>query len=246
MAKKSASKVGADKSIHVHQREKLKVELSIRERNDLTVKQIDILKTALDKDTRCVWIDGLYGSSKTWLSVLASLKLLNQKKVDQIIYIRNPVESSSTGRMGYLKGSLEEKLEPYASIVYDKLEELLPQSQIELLKIENRIEALPLGFIRGKSWNCKAIIVDEAASLTWDDFILLLTRCGEFTRIFLVGDSANQSDIGNKTGFRKMFDKFNDETSKANGVHCFELKEKTDIVRSGFVRFVLEHLEIIK
>jgi phosphate starvation-inducible PhoH-like protein len=246
MAKKSAPKNSVDKSVHVHQREKLKVELSIRERTDLTQKQIEILKTALEKDTRCIMIDGLYGSGKSWLAVLASLKLLNQKKVDQIIYIRNPVESSSTGKMGYLKGDMEEKLAPYASIVYDKLEELLPVPQIEQLKAENRVEAVPLGFTRGKSWNCKAIIVDEASSLTYEDFILLMTRCGEFTRIFFIGDAQHQSDIGNKTGFRKMFDKFNDDISRENGVFCFELKEKTDIVRSGFVRFILEHLEIIK
>lgn len=246
MAKKSAQPKVADKSPKVFQREKISYELNIRERDDLTEKQIEILKAALDKDTRCVFIDGLYGSGKSWLAVLASLKLLNQKKVDQIIYIRNPVECTTTGKLGFIKGTTEEKLEPYASIVYDKLEELLPKQEVELLKAEGRVDAIPLGFCRGKSWNCKAIIVDESASLDWDSFILLLTRCGEFTKIFFIGDAANQSDIGNKTGFRKMFDKFNDQTSKENGIHCFELKEKTDIVRSGFVRFVLEHLEIIK
>lgn len=245
MPKKSSSPK-ADKSPKVFQKDKISYELHIRERNDLTEKQIEILKTALDKDTRCMFIDGLYGSGKSWLAVLASLKLLNQKKIDQIIYIRNPVECTTTGKLGFIKGTTEEKLEPYASIVFDKLDELLPPQEVELLRKEDRIDAIPLGFCRGKSWNCKAIIVDESASLDWDSFILLLTRCGEFTKIFFIGDAANQSDIGNKTGFRKMFDKFNDQASRENGVRCFELKEKTDIVRSGFVRFVLEHLEIIK
>lgn len=245
MSKKLSTK-GIDKSPKVFQREKFSHELHIRERNDLTEKQIDILKAALDKDTRAIMLDGIYGSAKTYTAVLAALKLLNQKKVDQIIYVRNPVESSSTGKMGYLPGLAEDKLAPYASIVFDKLEELLPPNEVEMLKADGRIEAIPLGFTRGKSWNCKAIIVDEAASLTADDFVLLLTRCGEFTRIFFTGDSFNQNDIGAKTGFRKMFDKFNDEVSKENGVHCFELRDKTDIVRSKFVLFVLEHLGIIK
>lgn len=103
MAKKS-SQPKADKSPKVFQKEKISYELHIREREDLTEKQVEILKTALAKDTRCVFIDGVFGSGKTWLCVLASLKLLQQKKVDQIIYVRNPVESSSTGKMGYLKG----------------------------------------------------------------------------------------------------------------------------------------------
>ena len=234
-----------DNSPDVFQKEKISIELNIRERKDLTEKQINILKTSIDKNTKCVFIDGIFGSGKTWLATLSSLKLLNHKKIDQIIYIRNPVESSSTGKIGYLKGDLEDKLSPYASIFLDKLDEFLPKDQIEYLMKDNRIECLPLGFIRGKNWNCKVIIVDEASSLTFEDLILLLTRCGEFTKIFFIGDAANQSDIGNKTGFRKMFDKFNDNISKENGIYCFELKDKNDIVRSGFVRYVLEHLGII-
>ena len=244
MPKKSSSPK-ADKSPKVFQKDKISYDLHIRERNDLTEKQIEILKTAIAKDTKAIWINGVYGSGKTWLCVLASLKLLQQKKVDQIIYIRNPVESSSTGKMGYLKGDLLTKMEPYASIVYDKLDELLSPSEVELLKSEERVEAIPLGFCRGKSWNCKAIIVDEASSMSADDLTLLLTRCGEFTKIFLVGDSRNQNDIGAKAGFSKLFDLFNDEESKENGVHCYELFEKADVVRSGFVRFVLEKLGII-
>jgi phosphate starvation-inducible PhoH-like protein len=246
MAKKSAQPKVADKSPKVFQREKISYELNIRERDDLTEKQIEILKTAINKDTKAIWIDGIYGSGKTFLAVLASLKLLSQKKIDQIIYIRNPVESSTTGKVGFLKGELSEKMSPYASIVYDKLDELLPQGQIEMLKMEERVDAIPLGFCRGKSWNCKAIIVDEASSMSADDLTLLLTRCGEFTKIFLVGDSHHQNDIGAKAGFRKLFDVFNDQESKDNGVFCYELQEKTDIVRSGFVRFVLEKLGAFK
>lgn len=245
MSKKLSVKKGIDKSPKVFQREKLSQELHIRERDDMTEKQINILKTAMDKDTRCIFLNGVFGSGKTWLSVLASLKLLNQKKVDQIIYVRNPVESSSTGKMGYLKGSLEEKLEPYASIIYDKLEELLPPQEIELLKQENRVEAIPLGFCRGKSWNCKAVIVDEASCISYEDAILLISRCGEFTRIFFIGDEKNQADIKNP-GLEKMISKFNDEISRENGIFCYELYEKQDVVRSGFLRFVLEHLGIIK
>jgi phosphate starvation-inducible protein PhoH len=236
----------ADTSIKVFQREKITYDLHIRERNDLTAKQVEILKAALDKDTRCVFADGIYGSAKTYTAVLASLKLLQQKKVDQIIYVRNPVESSSTGKMGYLKGSATEKLEPYASILFDKLEELLPVDEIKALEEDGRIECVPLGFTRGKNWACKAVIVDESASCSYDDLILLLTRCAEFTRIFFVGDSLNQSDIGAKSGFRKMFEKFNDAESKEHGIHCFELREEADIVRSKWLRFVLKHLEIIK
>jgi hypothetical protein len=73
-----------------------------------------------------------------------------------------------------------------------------------------------------------------------------LTRCGEFTKIFFIGDSVNQNDIGAKSGFRKMFDLFNDRESSDFGIHCFELRDYSDIVRSGLLRFVMEKAGLIK
>jgi len=246
MAKSPPSKKkAADKSPKVFQREKISYDLHIRERDDLTEKQIEILKAALDKDTRAIAVDGLFGSGKTYIAVLAALKLLQQKKVDQIIYVRNPIESTKSGKVGFLKGELSEKLAPYTCIVYDKLEELLPPSEIELLKEENRVDSTSVGFVQGKNWACKAVIVDEASCMDFASILLLLTRCGEFTRIFFIGDEKNQADIRNP-GLANMMEKFNDEISRENGIHCFELFDKADVVRSAFVRFVLEHLDVIK
>lgn len=235
-----------DCSLHVTQRPKISFSLNIKERTDLTDKQKKIFEVAANKNTKCVFIDGLYGSSKSYLAVMSSLKLLNAKKVDEIIFIRNPVESSTTGKIGFIPGTSEEKMAPYNAILFDKLEEMLSESDIARLKKDNRISCHPVGFVRGRSWNCKAVIVDEASSMTWDDLFLILTRCGEFTRIFFIGDSVNQNDIGAKSGFRKMFNLFNDQESKDFGIHCFELREYSDIVRSGLLRFVMEKAGLIK
>lgn len=235
-----------DKSMHVTQRPKISFSLNIKGRDDLTDKQKEIVEVATKRGTKCIFIDGLYGTSKSYLSVYSSLKLLNDKKIDEIIFIRNPVESSTTGKIGFIPGTSEEKMAPYNAILFDKLEEMLPESDIAKLKKDNRINCYPVGFVRGRSWNCKAIIVDEASSMTWDDLFLVLTRCGEFTRIFFVGDSVNQNDIGSKSGFRKMFDTFNDTESREFGIHCFELREYNDIVRSGLLRFVMEKTGLIK
>lgn len=235
-----------DKSTYVHQRDKLDWNLSIRERSDLTERQKAILEASLDKDTRCVFIDGIWGSGKTFLSVLASLKLLNSGRVDQILYIRNPIEATSTGKLGYLKGDQSEKMAPYCAPFYDKLDEFLTKTDIDRLIKDRRVECIPLGFTRGRSWNCKAIIVDEASSMTWDDLLLLLSRCGEFTRVFFIGDSVNQNDIGSKAGFRHMFNTFDDMDSKEHGIWTFELKESTDIVRSKFLRYVMYKTGVIK
>lgn len=235
-----------DTSPKIHQREKIKYPLTIRERDDYTQRQMVILEAMQDRDTRCVMIDGIYGSGKTYVAVMSALKLLNSGRIDQIIYVRNPVESSSTGKLGFTPGTLNEKFELYTMPLVEKLDEMLPADEITMLQKDNRIEGVPLGYIRGRNWNCKVIIVDEASSMTYDDLILLLTRCGEFTKIFIIGDSINQNDIGSKAGFRKLFDKFDDIDSKENGIFAFELREAADIVRSKFVRYVMYKLGVIK
>lgn len=241
-----STEVKKDESPKVHQNKKIDWELNIKIEHRLNEKQKVINEVMLDKKTRCVMIDGVYGTSKTYLSVLSSLQLLADKKIDQILYVRNPVESSSTGKIGFLKGEAGEKMAPYAAILYQKLDEFLPKDQVDRLIKENRIEVLPLGFTRGLSWNCKAIIVDEASSMSYDDLFLLMTRCGPFTKIFIIGDTLNQNDIGNKAGMARMFKYFDDEESKKNGIYAFEMKEASDIVRSGFVKFIMLKTGLIK
>jgi predicted ribonuclease YlaK len=235
-----------DTSPKIFQRDKIDFDINIKERDDLTEKQKQILETSLHKDTRCIFIDGLYGTGKTIIAVLASLKLLNQKKVSEIIYVRNPVEATTTGKIGFIKGDTDEKMAPYLGPLHDKLEELLPEHDSKRLKNDNRVFGFPIGFVRGRSWNSRAIIVDEASSMSWDDLFLILSRCGEYTRIFFVGDSANQNDIGNKSGFKKMFDLFSDEESKQNGIYTFELKDYEDIKRSKLLQFVMVKTGLIK
>ena len=92
-----------DKSILVHQADKLARPVMIRQRPDLTNKQKDFLKLALDNQTKIVFLTGPSGSSKSFLATLAALELLNLKKVSDLIYIRSIVESSDN-KMGYLPG----------------------------------------------------------------------------------------------------------------------------------------------
>lgn len=237
---------GVDTSPQVFQRDKLNWSLHIRERSDLTVRQQTILEAALDRKTRCVFIDGFWGTSKSYLAVLASLKLLNTGRVSDILFVRNPLEASTTGKVGILPGTLEEKMSPYNAIFHEKLAEFLPREEVDRLKKEDRVSCLPLSFCQGLSWNCKAVIVDEAACMTWEDLMLLISRCGEFTRIFFLGDSTNQNILGSKSGFARMCKVFDDLESKENGVFTFELREQSDIVRSGFLRFVMRKVGIIK
>jgi phosphate starvation-inducible PhoH-like protein len=235
-----------DQSQWVSQRKKIEFDLRIVQKHKLTDKQKKIIETCEDKTTKAIMIDGLYGTGKSCIAVLASLKLLANKKIDEIIFIRNPVESSTTGRIGFIPGTIEEKMSPYSAVFYDKLSEFVSEADIKRLEKDNRITSIPVGFVRGRSWNCKAIIVDEASSMTWDDLFLIFTRCGMYSKIFFIGDSENQNDIGSKAGFKLLCSQFNDEESREEGIHFFEMKDESDIVRSPLLKFIMKKVGLLK
>lgn len=228
-----------DRSPRIQQKPKIDWELKIKEREDLTMTQKLILEKTFDKDFRCCIIDGYYGTGKSFLCVLSALKLLNSGKVKKIYYIRNPLESSTSGKLGFLPAGISEKMGPYSAVLTDKLEELLSKEDIAKLEKDDRIESLPIGYLRGRSFAASAIIVDECASMTWEDLMLIISRCGEYSRIYFVGDNTFQNEMGNKSGFKKFFNFFDDTESKDNGIFTYELKDDSDIVRSKFLRFVM-------
>ena len=228
-----------DTSPKVHQNEKIKESVRIDERQ-LTPKQIELLNLLQNKTTKLVFISGPAGTAKTYTSILAGLTLLNHKRVSEIIYVRSIVESSDS-KLGFLPGEMDEKMSPYIQPLIDKLEELVPRSDIEKLKREERIHGFPINFLRGLSWNAKCIVADEAQNMTKKELITLITRVGEFSKLFICGDP-DQSDINGKSGFVPIMNLFDDEESRNNGIYVFKFDED-DIVRSGLVKFILKKLK---
>ena len=230
-----------DKSPFVPQNEKISRPLKIRQRLDLTTKQKEFLKLALDNETKIILLSGPAGSSKSFLAVLAVLELLNIKKISDIIYIRSIVESSDN-KMGFLPGDANEKLSPYLEPLIEKLEEMLDTADINTLQKEHRICGKPTGYLRGLSWNAKGIIMDEAQNSTTKELSTLLTRVGHFSRMFICGDP-KQSDINGKSGFEFICKVLDDAESRAKGIHVFYLGEE-DIVRSEIVRYIVKKLNL--
>ena len=228
-----------DHSPIIPQRSKLKGTLNIFQR-ELTDKQKEFNEIALSKDTRLMFVSGPAGTSKTFLSVFCALTLIAQKKVSDLIYVRSAVECADS-KLGFLPGEMDEKLAPYIQPLLDKLEEFLPKNEIDVLRKENRISAVPINFLRGLNWNAKTAILDEAQNCTWKELFTFITRIGEFSRVFVIGDP-EQSDINGKSGFLKMIGCFDDEESKLNGIHVFRFTED-DIVRSGLVQFIIKKVK---
>lgn len=231
-----------DSSPRVPQRDKIAFPLSIRQRDDLTEKQKQLLELILDRDTRVVFLTGPAGTAKSYLSVMAGLTLMHKRSVSDIVYVRSVIESASKS-LGYLPGEAGDKMEPFLRPLRDKLEELLPANEVHLLVKDKRAEGCPVNYLRGASFNARFILVDEAQNLTLAELITILTRMGRFSKLILAGDPF-QSDLtnGHAGGFAKLAALFSDEESRANGVHAFAFT-KDDIVRSDLVRFLVGRFE---
>jgi phosphate starvation-inducible PhoH-like protein len=228
-----------DKSPVVHQRGKIDHELVIIKR-ELTKKQQEFIDLALDKKVKMLLVSGPAGTTKTYLSVLAALMLMNEKKVSDIIYVRSVVESADV-KMGALPGEAEDKLSPYKQPLLDKLEELLPKENVQYLVKDNRVTGMPINYLRGLNWNAKVIIGDEFQNCTKKEIITFMTRMGEFSRAFMCGDP-QQSDINGRSGFQSIFNLFNAEDSREHGIYTFEFTED-DILRSEIVKHIVKKIK---
>ncbi len=207
-----------------------------------TEKQKSFIKLALSEKSKILFTEGPAGTSKTLLSVYCGLRLLSEKKVEEVIYIRSAVESSDS-RLGFLPGDAEDKLHYFNLPFLDKLNELVSDEEIKKLQKSQRVSTYPVNFSRGMSWSNKCIIFDECQNSSLKEIITVLTRIGEGTKIFLCGDNM-QTDLknGNRGSFSKIMKTFNDEESIKHDVHTFAFNEE-DIMRSEILRFIISKID---
>jgi phosphate starvation-inducible protein PhoH len=137
-------------------------------------------------------------------------------------------------------------VEHFISVLNDKLEELLSTGDIKKLLADERVKGIPVNYLRGASYNAKAVIIDEAQNATFSEITTALTRIGKFTKYFVLGDPM-QTDLRHKeqSGFKPMFDIFNTEQARAEGIYCVEFG-KEDIMRSEILKFIVEQIENYK
>lgn len=228
-----------DNSPVVHQNPKIDFDLNIKEL-PWTEKQQEIIDKSIKEKSDLTLIDGIWGSGKTIVSLYICLKLLEMKRISNILYIRNLVQSGS-GTIGWLPGDIHDKVSPWTLPLKQKLDELLPPSQVNKLLKEGYIETQPISLLRGTSYNCYGIIIDEIGCMTKEDILLALSRVGHFCYVFGVGDSW-QVDV-KKSGFKEIYRVFDDEESRENKIHCFKLQEEMDVMRSDFLKFIMKKIK---
>lgn len=207
----------------------------------LTEKQKSLVRLGINDENKVIFISGPAGSTKTFMAVYCALKNLKKDENLDLLYVRTVIESAEKG-LGALPGDIDEKFNPYMAPLEDKLRELLPNnnnSTSDLIK-KGRVQAMPINFLRGANWINKIVIADEAQNFTFKELTTLMTRLGEGSQLFICGDYM-QSDINGKSGFREMFNLFDDEVSKDNGIQCFSFG-LGDIKRSKILSYIIKKI----
>jgi len=159
---------------------------------------------AIDKHTITFCI-GPAGTGKTYLAMAKAVQALQFKNVNRIILTRPAVEAGE--RLGFLPGTLSEKIDPYLRPLYDALHDMLDPELIPKLLAAGTIEVAPLAYMRGRSLNDAFIILDEAQNTSPEQMKMFLTRLGFGSKIVVTGD-VTQIDLPNgiKSGLRVVED----------------------------------------
>jgi phosphate starvation-inducible PhoH-like protein len=140
---------------------------------------------AIDKNT-IVFSVGPAGTGKTYLAVAKAVQALQAKQVTRIILTRPAVEAGE--RLGFLPGTLSEKIDPYLRPLYDALHDMMEPSSIPRLMTEGTIEVAPLAYMRGRTLNDAFIILDEAQNTSPEQMKMFLTRLGFGSKMVVTGD----------------------------------------------------------
>jgi phosphate starvation-inducible PhoH-like protein len=145
-------------------------------------------KTYLDAINKYDMVFGIgpAGTGKTFLAMAAAVRALLKTRYDRIILTRPAVEAGE--KLGFLPGSMQEKVNPYLRPLYDALHDMMDVEQARRLIEDGRIEVAPLAFMRGRTLNSAFVILDEAQNCTPEQMKMFLTRLGEGSKVVVTAD----------------------------------------------------------
>ena len=154
---------------------------------------------SIDKNTIVFGI-GPAGTGKTYLAMAKAVQALQRKEVSRIILTRPAVEAGE--RLGFLPGTLSEKIDPYLRPLFDALHEMLDPDAVPRMIATGTIEVAPLAYMRGRTLNDSFIILDEAQNTTAEQMKMFLTRLGFNSKMVVTGDITQVDLQGGVSGLR--------------------------------------------
>ncbi len=181
-----------------------------------------------------VFAIGPGGTGKTYLAVAMGVSALLTKQVNRIILARPAVEAGE--RLGFLPGTLQQKIDPYMRPLYDALYDMIDADKLERYLEKGIIEVAPLAFMRGRTLNDSFVILDEAQNTTSEQMKMFLTRLGFNSKAVITGD-ITQIDLpsGRRSGLIEAID----VVGKIEGIAFVHFNER-DVVRHNLVQQIIK------
>jgi phosphate starvation-inducible PhoH-like protein len=180
---------------------------------------------------------GPAGTGKTYLAVAMAVSALLAKRVSRIILTRPAVEAGE--RLGFLPGTLQEKVDPYLRPLYDALFDMMESEKVDKLLERNTIEVAPIAFMRGRTLNDSFIILDEAQNSTTEQMKMVLTRTGFNSKMVVNGD-ITQIDLppGKRSGLIDALEVLRG----VEGISMVQFDDR-DVVRHNLVQRIVRAYE---
>src|SRR5215469_13647169 len=177
---------------------------------------------------------GPSGTGKTYLAIAMAVDALLSREVSRIVLARPAVEAGE--RLGFLPGTLEEKVNPYLRPLYDALYDVLDHDRVERYLEKDVIEIAPIAFMRGRTLNDAFVILDEAQNTTSEQMKMFLTRLGFNSKAVITGD-VTQIDLpsGRRSGLVEAID----VVGKIEGIAFVYFTER-DVVRHNLVQQIIK------
>lgn len=187
---------------------------------------------AIDENTIVFGI-GPAGTGKTYLAMAKAVQALHRKEVNRIILTRPAVEAGE--RLGFLPGTLTDKIDPYLRPLYDALNEMMDPELVPKLMASGTIEVAPLAYMRGRTLNDSFVVLDEAQNTTPEQMKMFLTRLGFGTRMVVTGDITQVDLPQGSSGLRLVTRVLKD----IDDIH-FAVLTSDDVVRHSLVGRIVD------
>nr|WP_290919003.1 PhoH family protein [Hyphomonas sp. 34-62-18] len=200
----------------------------------MTRGQAKYLDVLANPDNALVFGVGPAGTGKTYLAVATGVAELNAGIRQRLIVTRPAVEAGE--KLGFLPGTLEEKVDPYMLPIWDSLRELMGQEQMERRMVRGEIEVAPIAFMRGRTLKNAFVIVDEAQNTTAAQMKMVLTRLGRDSRMVITGDPDQVDLPGNQESGLKLALRI---LANVEGISVQRLTA-ADVVRHGLVSRIID------
>ncbi len=196
------------------------------------------------KKNEIIITSGFPGTGKTFLACAEALKLLKNPELNfkKIILVKS-VTTLKDEEIGFLKGTIDEKMEPFMDSFLDNFNKIIGEPMTNKLREMGLIQIKPIAYVRGRSIDNTVIIMDEAQNISIDNMRTLMTRIGDNSKMIILGD-VKQKDLRNKkeSSLEIVIERFKDK----KGFGIVELRNKEDIVRNKIIEVIEEIFDQIE